>query len=662
MSSNFWFREALTYHNITEEKARSDMLILVKSIELENPTLYKVIYTDYLFPTNMNLRWDFVTSTGMTTDYPLRRNWTDWMAVREFVQNALDIEERLYGYDNIKINIYKDEFDQYHIVDRGPGINIDAFRLGGSDKKCYERGHFGEGLKVALAYFCAKSLPIYVFNRNGQVFKPIISPSSNLILLVIGRSDRRPEGTEVIFRSFKENFNIHLMIFQEWLKKYRYKRYIVKYMEDPSGTCAKSCPNAIVISNEPIDYLWVRDIQVNRISKITGKPSYFGYNLWWVNLEPNRVSVASISDLNTAIALSYTPEAVIELLDRLLVKSSTNKFALIDRNYFESGYMDWFYSSKEVKQAVAKWVNDHNFAVVENPNALDWYAYIGVNPLLVSDTMRDLFYYAPTAEKKALELLNKDYNLAMSNLIDRESFTLHERINLRIAEVIIDYLYRHTFYKREECPQILVAKDCGTARGLNVENSIIIDRDSLGRLDSTLSVALHEFAHFMASKLYSPHQSLDLTREFEYCLTQLLGATSNYLIGDKNLLETIEAIQYGAWNVNVEFIFSSETHKRVFSLLRTKYPKIETVTHIKFPMAILCFDLGDTHAFLIRMIRVTDIIPREAVPLKEAYMSEVMSEITRLREEYRKEYYKLEFIIYDPWENKFEFPPDQPRN
>ena len=67
--------EALAFHGLTRAKMASEMIRWVESIRLESPELHRaILYDPPHIKRGMEIRiWDFVFSTGMTTDYPVRR-------------------------------------------------------------------------------------------------------------------------------------------------------------------------------------------------------------------------------------------------------------------------------------------------------------------------------------------------------------------------------------------------------------------------------------------------------------------------------------------------------------------------------------------------------------------------------------------------------------
>jgi len=286
--------EILRRHGLTREEMSLSFIRWIESIALETPDLYKILVSDPPEMKPLIRSWELTFNTGLTTDYAVRRNWNLFLALREFVQNALDIEDKLYGYENIRVNFWEDELG-IHVADRGPGLPREAWLIGGSDKECWERGRFGEGLKMAAAELLTKGVTPYIFTINPkthqpEVYKAVALPPENLVVVVWGTPNYKSSySTEAILHKAKLTKDIvEYMVFQDFLRKHP-ETSIIAIKEITVPYCSK--PRTITIAGIP-DALWVGDIYVNRISQITGKPSLFGYNLWYVELDPNGITVS----------------------------------------------------------------------------------------------------------------------------------------------------------------------------------------------------------------------------------------------------------------------------------------------------------------------------------------------------------------------------------
>ena len=511
--------EALAFHGLTRTTMSAEMIRWVDSVRLESPELHRaILYDPPHVKREMGIRiWDFVLSTGMTTDYPVRRGWNDFMGVREFVQNALDVEERIFSYEGIEVGVWVDTLG-LHISDRGPGITYEAFRLGGSDKQCFERGFYGEGLKVGLAHFVNRGCPVYVFNRKGQVFKAFISPGTNLVLIAIGRA-KPVAGTEVIIYGLPERSPewadvsyVRRIIFKEWLKQDP-KLYILTTNWWLTDACPfKKRPNFIVShldENVNVDFLWVRDISVNKISKITGYPSIFGYNLWWVELEPNRITVSSMPELGRQVAEAFDGKSVRKLLDKIIANGK------VKEGIFETMSVDWWSSSDEAKNEAAAWVKEKGYGYTDNERAVDWALYLGVKPLIVTSNIKHLFSKAQTLEDVIMAKGLNRITTAEENAVNLESLSLMERCNLRAAEVILENIHVGIMGREKLAPSVVVT-DKMDASGIVSGEKIYVLRSSLYSTEETVETVLHEYAHYYGKLTYG--SARDVSEAFERAL------------------------------------------------------------------------------------------------------------------------------------------------
>jgi len=536
--------EALAFHGLTRTKISLEMIRWVNSIRLESPELYNVIIHD---PPDirrvMEIKmWDFCFSTGVTIDYPVRRGWNEFTSVREFIQNSLDIEERIFGYEGMEVGVWVDKLG-LHITDRGPGITYEAFRIGGSDKNRYERGYFGEGLKVAMAYLLYRGCPVYVFNRKGQVFKAITPPGSTLMLIAMGRTSKPVTGTEVIIYNlplkapeWSDPSYTKRIIFKEWLKDPNLEVLTVKRWAKPD--CPHPKPNFIVFAKDGsnIDFLWVRDIVVNKISNLTRLPSIFGYNLWWVELEPNRVSVSSIPELAKEAAIAFDKKSVEVLLDRVVKENK------IKRGFFETNIIDWWYADEEAKIAAAEWVEKRNYGVTDNEKIMDWAIYMGANPLVIPPEMRSLFAHAQTVELIIARKCDERLKAAEEGAVPLEKLTLRERCNLRSAAIVMETVHIMLMGRSKKAPDIVVTEKMLDAAGTVKGEKIYIHRNELKDVEKATETLLHEYAHYYGNKMYLG--APDISETFEKALGEVAAQAAHLPI--EAVFAAIRA-KLGAW-------------------------------------------------------------------------------------------------------------------
>jgi hypothetical protein len=654
--------EALTFHGLTRARMTAEVIRWVESVRLENPETYRYFVKDPVPMAPLILKWDFVFSTGMTTDYPKRRNWTHWMGLREFIQNALDVEERVYGYEKIAINIFQDRLG-VHVVDRGPGITLEAFKLGGSDKGCEERGYFGEGLKVAAAHFAGSDVLVYVFNRQGQVFKMCLSPGTNLVVVVMGRAKYPPVGTEVVLMGATLASELLVStVFQEWVKVHPEVQVISKRVFGTSG-CDVPKPNIIVKGANNVDILWVRDIFVNTLTNITRKPAIFGYNLWWVPLEPNRVMVADQSALASQAAKTFNADTAKILLDKIVEEK--NGYAEVKRGFFETDVVDWWYTPVDVEDAVKEWVEARGLGVTTNERAVDWIAYMGVKPLIITEQLSNLFTKAPEAEGKVLEKSLEKLKLADATAIPEEALSLRELKYLGASVGILTWVQRGAIWGKK-LPDVVVAESLAEASGLQRGDKLYVTRSSLNRLDVAFSTLYHEYCHYYGDWMYG--QARDLSDAFQRALTEVSGLVAEAL-KEVKVFNTYRRALNGGWKANS--CVWHESHYVTKTMLLDQILE-DVAIRAKVPTAIVpdwepLYTLIESSAPICVAVSISpgasQIFPREVSVSREVVTMVMPEELPPSRDLYQKEVWRVAdtmavdrgiIYMYNPWIDKYE--------
>jgi hypothetical protein len=521
-------QDALAYHGLTREITSSELIQYLGSIRLESPFLYDMMVRDPPDIAGRIAGWDFLFSTGMTTEYPLRRNWNAWLAMRELVQNALDVEDNTFGYENIRVNVYTDA-QGVHVVNRGPPMSRDAWKLGGSDKQCWERGRFGEGLKVASAYFAYQGTILYVFTGN-EVYKAIVSPGTSLVVVLLGRPTSPTPGITdaLVHNAAIEPDTIEDMVFQQLIMKINHPR-IIAQKAITSKTCDHPRTSYII---DYSDHLWVGDIYVNSLSRITRHPSTFSYNVWHVDLEPNRITVQSIDQLGGMIAKSYTKEAITELLGRWW-DGGTEIPSYHYINTFEVQDISWYGASDEVFDAVAKFVKDNNFYITTNRAAVNWYSYLtGEKVVAVNSDVQSLFKKAQHAEAR-LEELDKKADKEMNDTFSGRELSLLERGRYSAIMYLYRALYGNIDIFATKFPEVRIVRQLfgGHANGVTTTEgdttTIAFPKDVLENghpfVDAQvlLKAAVHEFGHYYGTARYGA--AGDLSAGFEDALSKVAG-------------------------------------------------------------------------------------------------------------------------------------------
>jgi len=206
-----------------------------------------------------------------------RSDWDLWMGFREFVQNALDETQ------GVECNYDIDSGTSY-VVDYGGGFKPIHLLLGEvktfswEDKYC-ARGHFGEGMKIAVHPFLRKDKRIFIRTAGFDfTFASALYENSDVpVVISLQRPNNFTKGTVVALEAFDcrpylERFTLSLPP-KEILLSIQSNRH--------------NCQTPQVLNK--IGYIYVRDIFVQK----SYYPYLFGYNFWFGEkvtdvLGPNR--------------------------------------------------------------------------------------------------------------------------------------------------------------------------------------------------------------------------------------------------------------------------------------------------------------------------------------------------------------------------------------
>jgi len=432
------------------------------------------------------------------------RRWTDFMAIREFIQNALDEADRFNEKPEIRTEPNK-------LVISNPSKKLlpKHLKLGGSEKECWERGRYGEGLKVAAMHLLPRS-QIYIYSHDNAY--RFLTDGKDLYLL-IGTIPNIGEKTRVEIYN-PPRIDIKTMIYSE-------PTFVEATYKTPD--CPVEKPSKI--KKEP-NKLYVRDIYVNTLKELTGFSSLYSYNLWWVTLSEDRTHVTSTDELLNAIAtlidnLSNTDREKLakDLIDQTsteqpyglkintsfleytLIESKPHTLALliqdITRHLKSKGIQAWTNSKKEVEYAIR-----NNIKVIYSDRK------VGDIPSLEEHLIKKEIAEAQKYEKGILspQKLN-------SLLKTKEGRKI--RINYAIYKVLSYFLATELEIFERPPPEIYYVVSTDEIIGMHKENKIIENINNLST-DSieALSHCIHEITHHITG-------SPDETRKFERDLTRI---------------------------------------------------------------------------------------------------------------------------------------------
>lgn len=258
--------------------------------------------------------YDAAMSLALSKDYVDRRNIDILKALRELAQNALDEAEEVTGTPDIEMR--QDSLGLW-IADRGRGLKAEALMMGTTDKACWMRGYYGEGLKLAAGFLTLQGKTVYAFSGD-KVFKfiPVPRDSENpRLYAVLGRSKEAIKGTRILVHGLvvDESLLGRLISFSN---KELEGRKITEVMTE-GEECPHPKPSAIY---DYPDLLYIRNMLVGSSSEVAKRKSLFSYDLWWFRLDVSRTLMTySVPDMFREAAKVYekSPEALRRLAEKL---------------------------------------------------------------------------------------------------------------------------------------------------------------------------------------------------------------------------------------------------------------------------------------------------------------------------------------------------------
>ena len=251
-------------------------------IDARSPLIAAEMRSDAPSVKNLVKEYDAVLPLGISRKYVERRGFDELKALREIVQNALDETEEVSGKPDVSLR--QDDLGLW-VADEGRGLPVEALSMGASDKRCWMRGYYGEGLKLAAGYFALSGFPVYVFAK-GKVYKFVFVPRDShnpKLHAVLGRSSRRSTGTEVLVQGFRvESATCDRLI--SFRNKELQGKKIAEVLSE-SEECPHPKPSTIY--DHP-NLLYIRNMYVGESSEVAKRKSLFSYDLWWFRLDVSR--------------------------------------------------------------------------------------------------------------------------------------------------------------------------------------------------------------------------------------------------------------------------------------------------------------------------------------------------------------------------------------
>ena len=414
-------------------------------------------------------------------DYPLstnyRKEWGDWEAIREIMQNAFDSDAKIETDFNGNV---------LTIRDYGEGLSLRHLLIGESEKDGVETiGKFGEGLKFAFLTLLRQDKNVIVYS-NGLILKPILTEMFGAQTMRINY-ESAPEpikGTEVHVEGITDSFE------DRFLSLNKEENFISRPLLDRPGK------------------LYIKGIYVKEIKAITG------YNLKIERENPLSGSVDSWRVLNAMEEL-ITKTSDREYISKLLMAVNTMPKADFDEYACGSWHDVWMKDNPEIWSDVIEQIFGKKVCLSTNPPLSREAEYRGFRVL---DCMA---HFLKGTIKTDLEVIMEDnrddfYEYSFESLSDQEKENL-----IRVSWLIYKSHY-------VEVPiQIVDFKDNPNTSGASIHRKWIrIAYKIVADFRQLYSTVLHEFIHYYFG--YA-----DFAPEFQSSLGDAHSRIVSFLNGDK---------------------------------------------------------------------------------------------------------------------------------
>jgi len=301
--------------------------------------------------------YDALFSTGLSKDYVDKREFSVFVSIRELLQNALDEEEVITGRPDVQLE--QDTYGTW-IVDRGRGITLEALRMGESNKECWMRGYYGEGLKLAASYLTLNQIPVYLFTRQ-MVLRFVVLPKDVRnpgIFILLGRSKEAIKGTKILLSGYRADQEFVEKMVRFWNREFKDKLIVEERF--PSENCLREMPSAIF---DFPNLLYIRNMYAGEMSDIAKRKSLFSYDLWWFRFDVSRklmtqtmpqlfLEIAKLLEISERARIKFTEKLVeagmlkTKRLGRGLVIEFNPTFSIVEGHLFvyafPKGMLDTF--------------------------------------------------------------------------------------------------------------------------------------------------------------------------------------------------------------------------------------------------------------------------------------------------------------------------------
>ncbi len=422
-----------------------------------------------------------------------RRDWAEWEAIRDIVQNALDeCEYYTWGYDG----------EGLYIRDVGKGIAVADFLLGPPKlKPDYARGKFGEGMKIAALALLRLGYSVRVETRERNVGIIFLEQKVNgraETLSALWKPNGRRSGTVfhiVGYRgpAFEDRFAVNLP-----------RKSIIA--EGPSKLHEPIRRLNQLIQHDFPDgksRIFARDIYMKDIT------SPYSYNLWSFEMAPDRHGPKNEPDLWVDIGRLWSCVTKIEHLQVFLQMVKSPPLVEADES-FNVDMSSWNMGVEPVTgKEYAQFVNEQasvwqeawgnvmgENAVIRTDEKWDGMVkHLGYKSVSVQHSVRDTLSRAVTTDEALVKASQE--RLREVEIIPDDHLDPVPRTHLKLAREITTRVFPYSPPAGVHAASIPPASDRTRTAGLYsiATGEVYISMEQIPRLRRVIDTLVHELAH-----------------------------------------------------------------------------------------------------------------------------------------------------------------------
>lgn len=401
----------------------------------------------------------------ISTNY--RKEWGEWEAVREIVQNAIDSNSKV-------IFDYQEDTKQLYVEDQGPGFELRHLLIGETEKDGQETiGKFGEGLKLALLTLVSQGKSVQIQSNDLCLYPKLVKMfDADVLAIDYERSNNPIIGTWVLISNIEKNYRDHFVSLDK-------------------TECFKECP---LLDSEN---LYIKGIYVKPM------PGLCGYNLVVERENPMSGDVDSY-------AMHDALERIIkQTCDRdyiyLLLENATKPSKIQSEEFFAGRWTAfWHFAHKNIWLEEAEKLWGKNLCIDSDSGVASTAAYYGFT--ILKSYAYFLKGLLPTDRQVLASLDATKKTFLNAQMIEQLSSV--QKASLKSANFLLSQ-YEKKFSVAPKLKIAVYEKDEIQGEFDPKCNTIYLNVSALQEASKTLLVIVHELVHYRYSAKDMTLQFLD---------------------------------------------------------------------------------------------------------------------------------------------------------